>query len=203
MAMNKLILITISILNLNFNTIAQSIIETYINDICELRTIGNATTNGVKIRLLYPCEWSGSNNVRPGTLIQYSYYIDELTFITQNVIFNINSDHWNWSTKSMDKKEEMIRKVNLEKGIKLESFKQISIDLLKSIECKSSFSIEAPVGKRYGYVTQYIIPYEHTSIIITFGVSANSLEIANRVYELYLPFFKYLADKTVVLSQWE
>jgi hypothetical protein len=59
------------------------------------------------------------------------------------------------------------------------------------------------VGKKYGYVIQYIIPYKYTSITITFGVTANSLEMANQIYELYVPLFKYLADKTVVLSQWE
>jgi hypothetical protein len=201
--MIKLIIITTFIIYLDFSSIAQPIIEIYKNDICELKTNGNDATNGVKIRMLYPCEWAGTDNVRPGTLIQYSYYIDETTYITQNINFRKISALWDWSTMSMVKGEEIIRKTNLEKGIKLESFKQISIDLLKSIECKSSIIIEAPVGKKYGYVIQYIIPYKYTSITITFGVTANSLEMANQIYELYVPLFKYLADKTVVLSQWE
>ena len=182
----------------------QSIIDHYKNDLCEFSTIEEAEkSHGINVRMVYPCEWDISNNVRSGTLVQYLFIINDSTYITQNINISSVTHEMDWSIESFKKTREIFQKVHLEKGIKLKSFKQVSIDLLKSIECESSYISEYTIGKKYGHTIQYIIPYKHTSIAITFGVTASNIDSSNRLYELYLPLFKYIADKTVVLSQWK
>lgn len=200
---NIVVLFLVHVICLRNSSYAQSIIDYYKSDLCEFFTKGEEKALGINVRMVYPCDWIVSKNVRPGTLVQYSFNLSDSIYISQNINFKKIPTKWDWSIESMKETKKIFEKVNLEKGIKLESFKQVSIDLLKSIEYESSLYAENTIGKKHGYTIQYIIPYKLTSIAITFRVTATSIDNAKRLYDLYLPLFKYLADKTVVLSQWE
>lgn len=194
--------ITIAIIYFPIYLVSQNSVN--FENLCVVTTENNTKAKGINLKLYFPCNWLEFDGERPSVVNKYGYQIDN-EFNTQMicviVIDKVKGIPDNTNPPSDIFSESQLKK-NIPPGSTYIGSRAIKVDGLNCGETIFKLDYPSANGVLFAKSISYALFYKDKVINISYGINSNNNSICNNSFTKYLPLFKKLISKTVILNQW-
>lgn len=167
--------------------------------ICEYLTDGSGKSQGLKIKVFYPCEYEINDGERPHIVKKFSTQKGQI-----NIMLTINKLPQRLSEKEAKLllSDESLKDMGNDLGTVL-SVRRTNIDGFTSGEILFDAINNKPVGNIYSKNLLYFFIYDKYYIQLTYScLGLENKKLAEENFTKFSLGFKGLASKTIVLNQW-